>query len=97
MIPIQATQQGCVIAVKALPGSRRNETRGEQDGALKVSVTQIAEKGKANEAIRQQLAKSLGLRKSQVTLVAGELQAQKRFLIEGLSLEELQARLQSLL
>ncbi|MCA9172235.1 MAG: DUF167 domain-containing protein [Planctomycetales bacterium] len=97
MIPIQVTTAGCIIAVKALPGSRRNEVRGEQDGALKVSVTQIAEKGKANEALRQQLAKSLGLRKSQVALVGGETQSQKKFLIADIAETELAERIAALI
>ena len=60
---------------------------------LKVSVTQIAERGKANKAIIEVLAKALDLRRSQIELVSGELQAQKKFLIRGISASEFAARI----
>ncbi len=82
--------------VKAQPGSKRGEVRGVQDGALKVCVTQIPEKGKANKAVRKQLAKSLGLRASQVELVSGETASQKKFLIREIDTETLQAKIDEL-
>jgi uncharacterized protein YggU (UPF0235/DUF167 family) len=60
---------------------------------LKVSVTQVAEKGKANKALVEALATDLGLARSQIELVSGELQPQKRFLIRGISREELTDRI----
>ena len=41
---------GTQLGIKALPGSRRNGITGVHDGLLKVAVTQVAEKGKANAA-----------------------------------------------
>lgn len=81
---------GVVLSVKAQPGSKKDELRGVQDGALKVCVTQVPEKGKANKAIRKLLAKSLGLRASQIELITGETNSQKKFLIREISLDELQ-------
>lgn len=60
---------------------------------LKVSVTQIAEKGKANRALAETIAKVLQLKKSQLELIAGETQAQKKFLIRGITPAELRAKL----
>ena len=97
MIEIEQVSDGVVIQVKALPGSRKNEVRGEQNGMLKVSVTQVPEKGKANTAVLEQLAKSLGLRKSQVQLLSGETSRQKKFLITGLTVDELCERITPLL
>jgi uncharacterized protein (TIGR00251 family) len=84
---------GIILPVRAQPGASKNALRGEQNGMLKVSVTQIAEKGKANKAIIDVLAKSLGLRRSQIELIAGELQPQKRFLIHDISADDLAARI----
>ena len=84
--------EGCLLAVYAQPGARRNELRGIERGMLKLSVTQIAEQGRANEAIRTLLAKSLGLRKSQLELVAGETSREKRFVVRC-SPEELRGRI----
>ncbi len=93
MIEIGQHAEGVVLPVRAQAGARANAIRGVQDGALKVAVTQIAEKGKANKAIADILCKSLQLRRSQVTLIAGDTSPQKRFLIRGVSAAELAARL----
>ena len=81
-LQLETRAQGVVLPVKAQPGARKNELRGVQDGALKVCVTQAPEKGKANKAIIETLAKTLKLKKSQIQLVSGELASQKKFLVE---------------
>jgi uncharacterized protein (TIGR00251 family) len=93
MIALEPHAQGAILPVRAQPGARRNEIRGEQDGALKVSVTQVAEKGKANKAVIEVLCDGLGLRKSQLELLSGETGHQKRFLVRGLTTAELSARI----
>ncbi len=89
MIEVQPHPEGVVLAVQAQPGARRSEIRGEHAAALKVSVTQIAEKGKANRALCHLLARKLGLNRSQVELLTGETQSRKRFLLRGLTAPEL--------
>lgn len=93
MIALEPHAEGTILPVRAQPGSRRNEIRGEQDGMLKVSVTQIAEKGKANKAILVLLAKELSLRKSQVELMSGETSSQKRLLVRDVTVDDLKSRL----
>ncbi len=93
MIALQSHPEGTILPVRAQPGARRNEIRGEQDGMLKVCVTQSPEKGKANKAVIELMAKSLGLRKSQIELLSGETWHQKRFLIRGITPEELAQKL----
>lgn len=93
-VAIEPHSEGVVLPVRAQPGARRNEIRGEQDGALKVCVTQAPEKGKANKAMIDVLCKCLALRKSQLELIAGETSHQKRFLIRGVSEQELTQRIQ---
>ena len=89
--------QGVVLPVRAQPGASKTGIRGEHAGMLKVAVTQVAEKGKANEALIDALADGLGLRRSQIELIAGQFQPQKRFLIRGMSRANLNARLQAAL
>jgi uncharacterized protein YggU (UPF0235/DUF167 family) len=60
---------------------------------LKVCITQVAEKGKANKALVSVLSNALSLRKSQIELIAGETSRQKRFLIRGLTPAELMERI----
>jgi uncharacterized protein (TIGR00251 family) len=96
VIAIEKHAEGAILPVRAQPGARRNAVGGEQDGQLKVAVTQVAEKGKANRAIIEVLARELGLRKSQIELLSGETAARKRFLIRGLTPAELIARIDAL-
>ena len=97
MIDLQSHPDGIVLPVRAGPAARRDGIRGEQGGALKVSVVQVAEKGKANQALARVIAKGLALRKSQVTLLSGTTHAGKRFLVSGISRAELEQRLRALL
>ena len=80
---------GVVLRLQAVPGSRRNAILGIRNGALRVSVTQVAEKGKANKALVDVLAKQLGLRKSQITIVAGETTARKQVFVDAMTVSEL--------
>jgi uncharacterized protein len=93
---LEAHAGGTILPVRAHPGARRNEIRGVQEGMLKVSVTQAPEKGKANKAVIELLAKTLGLKKSQIELIAGETSHRKRFLVRGIGLSELAERIRAL-
>jgi uncharacterized protein (TIGR00251 family) len=93
MIALESHADGTVLPVRAQPGARRNEIRGEQDGSLKVCVTQAPEKGKANKAIIEMLSKSLKLKKSQIELLSGETSHQKKFLVHGVAVEQLAQRI----
>lgn len=93
MIELKPHELGVLLPVKAQPGASNNAVRGEQNGMLKVSVTQVAEKGKANKAIVAVLAKELKLRKSQIELVSGSTASEKTFLIQDCSPAELDQKL----
>src|SRR5437867_655309 len=97
MIKFTEHREGVILSVRAQPGGRINAIRGEQHGMLKVSVTQVAEKGKANKSLIEVLAKGLKLKRSQIELIAGETQPQKKFLIREISREELTARIGAVL
>lgn len=96
MIELESHTEGIVLLVRAQPGAKQSEVRGEQNGALKVAVTQVAEKGKANKALLALVGKQLGLRKSQIDLLSGETSQQKRLLIRDVSLDELKRRVAAL-
>ncbi len=64
---------------------------------LKVAVTQAPDKGKANEAVADVMANQLELHRSQLQLISGATSRQKRFLVTGVSLDELQQRIEQLL
>ncbi len=71
MIALEPHAEGTILPIRARPGGRRNGIDGQQDGMLKVSVTQAPEKGKANKALVEVLAKGLSLRKSQIEILSG--------------------------
>jgi uncharacterized protein YggU (UPF0235/DUF167 family) len=56
-------------------------------------VTQVAEKGKANEAIAKLLAKALKLRRSQIVLISGSTSKSKTFLVRDVTVAELDTRI----
>ncbi len=95
MIDLAPHAEGTVLPVRARPGARRNEIRGEQDGMWKVCVTKAPETGKANRPLLALLAKGLSLRKSQLELIAGETSSQKRFLVRDVTPEELAGRIRA--
>ena len=97
MIDLRPHPDGTILPVRAQPGARRSEIRGEQGGRLKVYVTQSPEKGKANKAIAALLSKALSLPKSRIELIAGETSRQKQLLVRGVTVRELTERIESVL
>jgi uncharacterized protein (TIGR00251 family) len=93
MIELTEHAEGCILPVRAQPGARRAGIQGEQNGALKVAVTAPPEDGRANKALIEVLRDELGLKRSQVELIAGHTSREKRFLIRGLTCEELREKL----
>ncbi len=93
MIELQSTTEGIILPVHAQPGARKNGITGVHAGRLKVAVTQAPEKGKANQAFVKLLAELLGIKRSQIALVAGETSSQKKFLITGIDRVTLERKL----
>jgi uncharacterized protein (TIGR00251 family) len=60
------------FAVRVKPGAKRESVGGSHGDALVIAVTAPAIEGKANEAVRKALAKAFGVRRQDVTIVAGE-------------------------
>jgi uncharacterized protein len=89
--------KGWVLPVCAQPGARKVGVMGEHAGALKVAVTAPPEDGRANQALTELLREMLGLKRSQVALIGGTTNRNKRFLIGGLARAELEMRLAELL
>lgn len=97
MIELSVHENGTIVPVLAQPGARRSAILGERAGSLRVAVTAAPEKGKANVAIAALLAEGLGCRSSRVALISGETSRQKRFLVEGLTTDELKRKLEAVL
>jgi uncharacterized protein (TIGR00251 family) len=89
---IEEHPDGCILAVRAQPGARKNAIVGVHHGQLKVAVTAPADKGRANEALVETIAEALGLKRSQVELISGQTRREKKFLIRGTQCAELERK-----
>ena len=92
-IALEPHPEGAILPVRAHAGARRNEIRGEQNGMLRVSVTQAPEKGKANKALIAVLSEGLSLKKSQIELISGATSPEKRFLVREVTTDQLRERI----
>ena len=86
--PLRPGRGGVLLAVRVTPKSSRNEIAGlhvAADGAvsLAVRVTAPPDKGKANKAVIETLARAAGIAKSSISLAAGETERNKTLLVTG--------------
>jgi uncharacterized protein (TIGR00251 family) len=81
-----------LIAIKAVPGSRRDQVVGRLGDRLKIKVAAPPEDGRANEAICTLLARELGVRHAAVTIISGHTRPEKVVRVEGISPESLRDR-----
>jgi uncharacterized protein YggU (UPF0235/DUF167 family) len=72
---------GAELTLRATPRAKRDQVE-LRDGQLRIATTAAPELGKANEAIRKQLARALGLPKSRLSLIRGATARQKTFRID---------------
>lgn len=86
--PFLAHPDGVRLQVHLTPGAARDGLdRVDQDvnalARLRVTVTDVPEKGKANKALIKLLAKKLRLPKSTIRIIAGHQSRDKALLIAG--------------
>lgn len=76
-----------MLTVRVTPKASRTAIQGvmatPEGHALKIAVTAPADKGKANAAVCELLARSFGVAKSHVTVAAGETDRRKLLRISG--------------
>jgi uncharacterized protein (TIGR00251 family) len=89
--PIKPVPGGVTLAVHVTPRSRKNEIVGVDGQALRVKLTAPPVGGAANIALCEFLARVLGVRKSAVTLVAGQSSRHKVVRVEGLTADQVRA------
>lgn len=95
-LDLRETQGGCMIPVKAVPGSSRDRVSGVLGKDLKIAVSAPPENGKANKAIIRLLAKALGVDRRSIELVSGAANPRKEFRVSGISCVEVSDRLRVL-
>lgn len=85
---VHAAGSGVLLRIRVTPKSSSNAVGGvirQADGtvSLQIRVTAQPDKGKANKAAIQTLARSLGLAKSQLAIASGATSRQKTVRIDG--------------
>jgi uncharacterized protein (TIGR00251 family) len=88
-VQIQPHAEGATLAVRAQPGAKKAGVKGERAGALVVAVTAPPEDGRANDALVEVLKDWLGVKRSQVELLAGKTNRNKVVLVRGVTAENL--------
>jgi hypothetical protein len=68
---LEPSGNGVRLTVKVVPGSSRSGIAGLWEGSLKVKIAAPPEKGKANQMLLELLGGVLGVRKNQMTILAG--------------------------
>jgi len=86
-----------VLRVHAQPGGGRSAVTGRYGDAIKVKVAAPPVEGRANEALVAFLAKELGLKPTDVALVAGQSSRPKRVRLGGLDPNDAPAAIDRLL
>lgn len=79
---------GAVIAVKVVPGASRDRVVGVLGDCLKIVTAAAPEKGKANAAVADLLAATLGVDRRDVRLIAGATRARKEFRVATMSADQ---------
>jgi uncharacterized protein (TIGR00251 family) len=93
VIPIRETESGATFAVKVHPRAKKNAINGEVGDAIKVALTAPPIDGKANAACTEFFAKLLKVPRASVNIASGAGSRNKVVRVNGLSAEQVRARL----
>jgi uncharacterized protein (TIGR00251 family) len=88
-ISIRETPDGVVFRIRVVPRASRCEIAGVQDDALKLRITPPPVDGKANEECIRLLAEVFGVKKAQVTIIAGHTARTKTVAVTGRTAAEI--------
>jgi hypothetical protein len=92
-LKVEQKNDGVIFGVKVVPGSSRTALAGLLGDLLKIKVAAPPEKGKANKCLVEFLAKQLGIKKKQISIVAGQTSPVKMVQVAGISIEALLEKL----
>jgi uncharacterized protein (TIGR00251 family) len=90
---IQDIEGGVVFTAKVVPRSSKTAVCGLFGEMVKFKVAAPPEKGKANQALIEFLAKKLGVKKSDISIVSGQTNPVKQVQVLGISIESLLEKL----
>ena len=89
MIPVSETVNGVVFNIRVIPRASRCEFAGVQGDALKIRITAPPVEGAANKECIKFLSDMLGVKKSQITIIAGHRSRNKKVSISGINRKDI--------
>ena len=92
-LDIEQCAGGIQFTAKIVPGASKTAICGVMGCMLKIKVAAPPEKGKANQGVIQVLARQLGLKRGDVSIVSGQTSPIKRIQVVGLTEEQLRGKL----
>jgi len=84
-LAVRKSGGGVIFTAKIVPGSSRTTICGLLGEMLKIRISAAPEKGKANQFLTVFLAEKLGVKKTDVSIVAGRAGAVKQIQVLGIS------------
>ncbi len=81
------------LTLKVTPNASKNQIIGWEGDLLRVRIKGVPEKGRVNEELIDFLAETLEIAKSDIEIESGHTSRIKRLRIDGLSQEQINAKL----
>lgn len=81
------------LKLRIIPRARRDEIAGERDGAVLVRLQAPPVEGAANKSLLKFLAKHLGVRPADLSILSGQQSRDKIVRVDGLTQEQAEAAL----
>ena len=90
MIPVSETTDGVVFNIRVIPRASRCELAGVQGDALKLRIKAPPVEGAANKECVRFLSDMLGVKKSQIKIIAGHRSKNKKVSISGINRKDIE-------
>lgn len=75
-------KDGIILNLKIIPNSAKNEIIGILNNYIKIKINAAPEKGKANDELISFLSEKLNIKKSDISILKGEKNKEKKILIK---------------
>jgi uncharacterized protein (TIGR00251 family) len=86
-----------ILPVRVIPRASKSAIAGHRGDAVLVRLSAPPVEGAANEALVDLLARAFSIPRRQISIVSGEKSRDKRVAIEGLTEQDVSARLSAIL
>jgi uncharacterized protein (TIGR00251 family) len=93
MTIFKESNSSVTFVVKVIPRASKNQIAGLESDAIKIRLNAPPVEGKANEALIEFLAETLGVRRAQIEIVRGHTSRRKVVRVSGVSAKQIEDKL----